>query len=118
MTVDVSLREMHDFCNSVVYEGHSERLRFVEEEYPVRSFYLMNRQELEKWFSCLSGENRAICSYCDEFDCYTCQRFHYIKSELHKCGYFVARDSKYQTIIWEIHEIFLIKRNHITLQCL
>lgn len=48
MTVDVSLREMHDFSNSMVYEGHSKRLRFVEAKYPVRSFYLMNRQELEK----------------------------------------------------------------------
>ena len=47
MTVDVSLREMHDFSNSMVYEGHSKRLK-LEAKYPVRSFYLMNRQELEK----------------------------------------------------------------------
>ena len=86
-----------------------ENLKFIEAKYPTRIFYLMNRQELEEWFRCLSKENKAICSYFDEHDCYTCQRFSYIKGELHKTGFCVARDSKYQPITWEIHEIYLLK---------
>ena len=34
----------------------------------------------------------------------------FIKKELHTVGYIVARDSKYQPITWEIHEIFLLKK--------
>ena len=67
----------------------------------------MNRQELKEWFICLCRENSAICSYCDEVDCNTCQRFQNIKGELHKCGYFVDREY-FQPIAWEIHEIYLL----------
>ena len=80
------------FCNSMVCEGHSGEHRFVEARCPTRSFYIMKREELEEWFSCLSRENRANCSCCDARDCYTCAQFKYIKNELHKHGYFVARD--------------------------
>ena len=79
----------------MVFERHSRKLKFIEAKYPTRSFYLMNKQELEEWFRCLSKENKAICSYCDEYDCYTCQRFFYVKGKLHKNVFFVARDSKY-----------------------
>ena len=34
----------------------------------------------------------------------------FIKKELHSVGYFVARDSNYHLITWEIHEIFLLKK--------
>ena len=67
----------------------------------------MNRQELKEWFICLCRENSAICSYCDEVDCNTCQRFQNIKGELHKCGYFVDREY-FQPIAWEIYEIYLL----------
>ena len=69
MSVDDTLCEMQKFCNLMVCEGHSRRLKFIEAKYPTRSFYLINRQELEKWFICLYRENSAICSYCDKVDC-------------------------------------------------
>lgn len=49
--------EMQRFCNSMVCEGHSQELRFVEAKYPTRSFYIMKRKEFEEWFHCLSREN-------------------------------------------------------------
>ena len=91
------------FCNSMVCEGHNENLKFIQAKYPVRAFYLFKREELEESFFYLSKENKAICNYCDEPNCYTCNRFHYTKSELHSTGYFVARNSKWQPITWEIH---------------
>ena len=78
------------FCNSTVCEGHNENLKSIQAKYPVRAFYLFKREELEESFFYLSKENKAICNYCDEPNCYTCNRFHYIKSELHSAGYFVA----------------------------
>ena len=87
-------------------EGHSEELRFVEARCPTRSFYIIKREELEECSSCLSRENQAICSYCDAPDCYTCARFKYIKNELHKHGYFVAKDWPWQPITWEIQKKF------------
>ena len=48
--------EMQKFCNSMPCEGHRTRLRFIEAKHPTRSFYLMKREELEKWFNCLSRE--------------------------------------------------------------
>ena len=42
--------EMQKFCNSMVCEEHSTRLRFVEAKYSTRSFYRMKREELEEWF--------------------------------------------------------------------
>ena len=33
----------------------------------------------------------------------------YIKNELHEVGYFVARDSLWQPITWEIHEFHLLR---------
>ena len=41
----------------MVWEGHSEELGFVGTRRPTRSFYIMKREELEEWFSCLSREN-------------------------------------------------------------
>ena len=76
--------EMQKFCNSMPCQGYSTRLRFIEAKHPTRSFYLMKREELQNWFNCLSRENRAICSYCDQTDCYTCQSFLYIKNKLNK----------------------------------
>ena len=89
MSVNDTLSEMHKFCNLMVCEGNSRKSKLIEAKYPSRSFYLMNRQELEEWFRCLSKENKAICSYFDEHDCYTCQRFSYIKGELHKTVFFL-----------------------------
>ena len=31
------------------------------------------------------------------------------KKLIQQCGYFVARNSRYQPITWETHEIFLVK---------
>ena len=98
------------FYNSMVCEGHKTKLKFIQGKFPTRSFYLFKRDELEDWSHCLPRENKAICSYCDEYDCYTCNRFMFIKKELHTVGYIVARDSKYQPITWEIHKIFLLKK--------
>ena len=97
---------MQIFCNSMVWEGLSEELVFVGARCPTRSFYIMKREELEEWFSCLSRENWAICSYCDSPDCYTCARFKYIKNELHKHGYFVDRNWPWQLVTREIHVKF------------
>ena len=36
------------------------------------------------------------------------QSFFCIKEQLHLTGYFVAMDSKWQPITWEIHEIYLL----------
>ena len=98
--------ETLNFCNSMVCELRKQKLRFIEAKFPTRSFYMMNRQEFEERFGCLSKENCAIYSYCNQSDCFTCQHFHYIKNEFHKAGYFLARECKYQPITWEIHEIF------------
>ena len=46
MSVDDTLCEIQKFCNLMVCEGHSRRLKFIEAKYPTRSFYLINRQEL------------------------------------------------------------------------
>ena len=54
----------------MVYEGHKNKLKFIEAKFPTRSFYLFKRDELEGWFHCLSRKNKAICSYCDEPECY------------------------------------------------
>ena len=89
MSVDDTLCEMQKFCNSMVCESHSRKLKFIEAKYPTRSFYLMNRQELEEWFRCLSKENKAICSYCDEHDCYTCQRFFLCKRQIAQNCFFL-----------------------------
>ena len=99
--------ELSKFCNSMFCEGHANKLRFIEAKFPTRSFYLMKREDFEEWFGCLSRENRAIYSHCDEPDCYTCSRFMYIKNELHLTGYFVARDSKWQPITWQRLDFFL-----------
>ena len=82
------------FCNSMVCEGHNKKPKFIQSKYPVKAFYLFKREELEEWFHCLSKENKAICNYCDEPNCYTCNYVHYIKSELHSTVCFVARNSK------------------------
>ena len=96
------------FCKSMVCEGHTEKLKFVQAKYPTRSFYLFKREKLEEWFICLCNENKAICSFCDKSDCYTCNRLMYIKKEVHKVSYFVVRESPWQPITWEIHEIHLL----------
>ena len=70
--------------------------------------YLFKKEELEEWFIYLCNENNAICSFCDKSDCYTCHRLMYIKNEIHKVGYFVVRESPWQPITWEIHEIHLL----------
>ena len=54
----------------MVCEGHKNKLKFIEAKFPTRSFYLFKRDELEGWFHCLSRKNKAICSYCDEPECY------------------------------------------------
>ena len=41
---------MQIFCNSMVWEGHSEELVLVGARCPTRSFYIMKREELEEWF--------------------------------------------------------------------
>ena len=46
MSVDDTLCEIQKFCNLMVCEGHSRRLKFIEAKYPTRSFYLIDRQEL------------------------------------------------------------------------
>ena len=96
------------FCNSMVCESHTERLKLVHVKYPTRSFYLFTKEELEEWFHCLRNENKASRSFCDESNCYTCNRFRYIKYELHKVGYFIVRDGWWQPITWELHEIHLL----------
>ena len=92
---DVCLCDFEEsyFYNSMVCEGHTEKLKLVRAKYPTRSFYLFPREELKERFCCLCNENKTIYSFCDESDCYTCNRFSYMKNELHKVGYFVARDS-------------------------
>lgn len=42
--------KMQNFCNSMVYEGHSEELKFVEVRSPPRYFYIMKRGELQSGF--------------------------------------------------------------------
>ena len=95
------------FCNSMVCEEHTEKLKFVQAKHPTRSFSLFKREELEEWLLCLWNENKAICSFCDKSDCYTCNCLMYIKNKLHKVDYFTARDGSWQPITWEIHEIHL-----------
>ena len=106
---DVCLCDFEEsyFYNSMVCKSHTERLKLVHAKYPTRGFYLFTWEELDQWFHCLCNENKAICSFCDKLDCYTCNRFRYIKNEIHKVGYFVARDSWWQPITWELHEIHL-----------
>ena len=80
---------MRKFCNSMVCEGHLNKLRFVEARWPSRSFYIMKREELEECFFGLLRENKAICSYCDKPDSSTCVRFIYIKRQQHLTGVFL-----------------------------
>ena len=56
----------------------------------------------------MTRENREICKYCDQPDCYTCARVNYIKNELHKCDFLVARDWPWQPITWEIHDKYFL----------
>ena len=92
----------------MVCQGHKTKWKFIQAKFPTRSFYLFKRDKFKEWFNCLSRENKAICSYCDESNCYTCNHFMFIKKESNLVGYFVARNCKYQP--WEIHEIFLLKK--------
>ena len=59
-------------CNSMVCKVDETKLKFIQAIFPIRSSYLFKRDELEDWLHCLSRENKAICSYCHEHDCYTC----------------------------------------------
>ena len=36
------------FCNSMVCEGHTEKLKLVHAKYLTRSFYLLTREKLEE----------------------------------------------------------------------
>ena len=94
--------EMSKFCNAIGCEGHSRPLSYVIAEFPKRFHYIFKSEELEEWFYCICKENRLICGNCK--DCYTCRRFHFIKEEIHKLGYFVRRDWPCQPILWQVRE--------------
>ena len=94
--------EMSKFFNAIGCEGHSRPLRYVTAECLKKFYYIFKREEIEEWFHCICMENRLICGYCE--DCYTCRRFHFIKQEIHKLGYFDRRDWPCQEILWQVHE--------------
>ena len=90
--------KMKKFCNAIGCEEHTKKLLFFEAKFSIRSYYIFDRQELEEWFSCICRENKLICDYCDEGDCYTRERFRFMKNELHTVWYFVAIDWLWQPI--------------------
>ena len=100
--------EMSKFCNAIGCEGHERPLRYVSAEFPKRFYHIFKRQELEEWFLCICREDRLVCGYCE--DCYSCRRFHFMKQEIHKLGYFVGLDWPWQPILWQVHgKYFLIE---------
>ena len=47
-------------------------------------YSILNCQELLSWFLDKRTENQNVCGRCQKSDCYTCNRFNYIRTQLEK----------------------------------
>ena len=75
-------------------------------------YSILNCQELLSWFLDKRTENQNVCGLCQKSDCYTCNRFNYIRTQLEKNAYFEAQDWQRQPILWQIFEDFKKEPNH------
>ena len=69
-------------------------------------YSILNRQEVLSWFLDKRRENQNVCCRCQTSDCYTCNRFNYIRTQLEKNAYFEAQNWLCQPILWQIFEDF------------
>ena len=69
-------------------------------------YSILNRQEVLSWFLDKRRENQNVCCRCQTSDCYTCNRFNYIRTQLEKNAYFEAQNWSCQPILWQIFEDF------------
>ena len=61
-------------------------------------YSILNRQEVLSWFLDKRRENKNVCGRCQESDCYTCNRFNYVRTQLEINAYFEAQDWPHQPI--------------------
>ena len=78
---------------------------------PVRGEYaVMNRQELFAFFLEKRRENINFCKNCKKDDCYSCNRFLYIRDQLEKNAFFtrgvgLKKDPMpRQPVLWQIFD--------------
>ena len=64
-------------------------------------YSISNHQEVLCWFLDKRRENQNVCCCCQKSDCYTCNTFNYIRTQLEKNAYFEA-----QPVLWDIFEDF------------
>ena len=69
-------------------------------------YSILNRQEVLSWFLGKRRENQNVCGRCQKSDCYTCNRFNYIRTQLEIKAYFEAQDWLHQPVLWQIFEDF------------
>ena len=55
-------------------------------------YSILNRQEVLSWFLEKRRENENACNRYQNFDCYTCNRFDYIRTQLKNNAYFEAQE--------------------------
>ena len=82
---------------------------------PVRA--LLNRQELLAFFLEKRRENINFCKNCKKDDCYSCNRFLYIRDQLEKNAFF-TRDvgpkkdpMPRQPVLWQVFDNFQKKKS-------
>ena len=69
-------------------------------------YSILNRQEVLSWFLDKRRENQNVCCRCQTSDCYTCNRFNYIRTQLEKNAYFEAQNWLCQPTLRQIFEDF------------
>ena len=85
---------------------------------PVRGEYaVMNRQELLAFFLEKRRENINFCKNCKKDDCYSCNRFLYIRDQLEKNAFFTRdfvpkKDPMLrQPVLWQVFDDLKKKTN-------
>ena len=76
-------------------------------------YSILNRQEVFSRFLEKRRENQNACNRCQKSDCYTCNRFDYIRAQLENNAYFEAQDYPRQPILWQIFDDFKKEPNSV-----
>ena len=62
---------------------------------------------------CCQGSNLLNCKKCGKEDCYSCNRFEFIKKQLDVNHYFEAANWIRQPTLWRIYDDYNLKPNNL-----
>ena len=77
------------------------------------NYYILNRQELLRFLIEKRRINTILCNRCKKDECYSCNRFNYIRNQLEKNAFFEKQDWPRQPVLWQVFHDFNKKTNNL-----